>query len=47
MFGDIVNGSYHRLGQVDLAQPVMAVTDVEAAIDVGGSQSDVAAGEGF
>ena len=35
MFGDMVNGSYHRLGQVDLAQPVMAITDVETAINVG------------
>ena len=35
VFGDMVNGSDHRLGQVDLAQPVVAITDVEATIDVG------------
>jgi len=34
-FGDMVNTSCHRLGQVDLTQPVVSVTDVEPAIDVG------------
>ena len=31
----MVNTTCHRLGQVDLPQPVVSVTDVEPAIDVG------------